>query len=1225
MSSDIYDIRKYSDEECYRVLGFTNNPSDMELEQSLLQQINKYSSIRTSNANKLHIFFQSMYNRFFEDDDDDDDDEDDDEEQNTIYEGFQTKPMDQVNEYDFTSPQAGISYEDVSPDAYYGEMGNIGGATNILQEDERFNEDGIVVSTNGDESNGDESKGAFGAQRIITKDIDYTPGQLNQILKETIKRTININSQDRDDVFEQNNSLTTDFHFYLEETLKNVVSMKLYAVQIPFTWYTIDDSLGANLIFLKSDTPGLQGDKHQYKLEIQAGNYKSNALVSAVNAKLQELKESNLDVNFFDSGFTYDTTDAKCTMNLNIQKIYDTKEFQMSFDSNDSIDTSYNILGTYLGFDKDSTITLNDKRSFLKTNTNTNTKQSKSEQIKIVRYSVAFDSSGRMLDISNNIQLDGTLPNEEELLDIIIPSSETNETVSQTINAYIRGNAYINGTVDISNDKWHWNLDYNRDAGFPILYQKLAIRIDSSSNTDFFGLNVSNQSNFPKYINLHCTDISGEGMSPYEYVIETTRPVVSEGLYDVSGMYITLYNKSARNNFGLTNLSFVDRVDVRIDISDSDNSDRFFEVSEFISYIGEELVRKSNNNNDNYRISSLGDTPQDFRVQDEVTGEDLFAMNIDVSFLLQGSGDVFDLSGIDNDTSNSIVCDFSGLLHDVYLFRTSNTTYDISSTFGPPLSPDISAYVDTGKYPRTTVDVCANTYTYTYTSLHPQLANTYNKNDNYVLRLKGNAVFPDLDLSFNLNDLSGKQLVNITTDISNEIHAQGMNLGIDIQFTTEQILSETLGSYGYVIQEITTAQYYQSAKNNAIFKSTLTISISRTFSLSDYEVRFEGELWNSILQLDSSYNGNDIIRGNAISYDNRFIGEDQYIKFDSIVSSDIVGMDSIFIRIEQETNGGDAEQNGFLIEQLIGKINSLFKDNQYLYGSYMETFDRNGIDFIRLYVNTTRIFTTNDYRLVLYDSESFEKCSKSTNYFRTTKSNTTLGYILGFRKLTEYEFTMENYDNDGSSSGTYFDVYTNRTTNNDFTRDETEDESSGLITEVSTSLKADTVVSVSLYNSLMIVLEDYNQNHMNDGLVTVTQRDTKASLPYYALRNIYNCNPETSEVLNSGLYGKNLTSKQIYSLNQIINAQNTVQSKKNKTTSLKDIFAIVPVKYGLNAGDIFVEFGGTLQAQERAYFGPVNISRLRVKLLTDKGDVINLNGADWSFQIICETLYKQPT
>ena len=29
MTADIYDIRKYSDEECYRVLGFTSSPSDM--------------------------------------------------------------------------------------------------------------------------------------------------------------------------------------------------------------------------------------------------------------------------------------------------------------------------------------------------------------------------------------------------------------------------------------------------------------------------------------------------------------------------------------------------------------------------------------------------------------------------------------------------------------------------------------------------------------------------------------------------------------------------------------------------------------------------------------------------------------------------------------------------------------------------------------------------------------------------------------------------------------------------------------------------------------------------------------------------------------------------------------------------------------------------------------------------------------------------------------------
>ena len=93
MTADIYDIRKYSDEECYRVLGFTSSPSDMELEQTLLQQIKKYSSIHTINAQQLQVFFQSMYDHFFED-------EDEDEDQESSYEGFQTqgqsKPVDNV-------------------------------------------------------------------------------------------------------------------------------------------------------------------------------------------------------------------------------------------------------------------------------------------------------------------------------------------------------------------------------------------------------------------------------------------------------------------------------------------------------------------------------------------------------------------------------------------------------------------------------------------------------------------------------------------------------------------------------------------------------------------------------------------------------------------------------------------------------------------------------------------------------------------------------------------------------------------------------------------------------------------------------------------------------------------------------------------------------------------------------------------------------------------------
>jgi hypothetical protein len=54
-----------------------------------------------------------------------------------------------------------------------------------------------------------------------------------------------------------------------------------------------------------------------------------------------------------------------------------------------------------------------------------------------------------------------------------------------------------------------------------------------------------------------------------------------------------------------------------------------------------------------------------------------------------------------------------------------------------------------------------------------------------------------------------------------------------------------------------------------------------------------------------------------------------------------------------------------------------------------------------------------------------------------------------------------------------------------------------------------------------------------------------------------------------------------------------------------------------------VEFGGTLQQQERLYFGPVNIRRMNITLLNDHGEVVDLNGANWSFSFICEQLYQQ--
>ena len=69
---------------------------------------------------------------------------------------------------------------------------------------------------------------------------------------------------------------------------------------------------------------------------------------------------------------------------------------------------------------------------------------------------------------------------------------------------------------------------------------------------------------------------------------------------------------------------------------------------------------------------------------------------------------------------------------------------------------------------------------------------------------------------------------------------------------------------------------------------------------------------------------------------------------------------------------------------------------------------------------------------------------------------------------------------------------------------------------------------------------------------------------------------------------------------------------------------MIPLKVsGLSQGEVFTEYGGTLQNQERGYFGPVNINRMHIKLINDRGDVVDLNGANWSIQLVCEQLYQK--
>ena len=169
---------------------------------------------------------------------------------------------------------------------------------------------------------------------------------------------------------------------------------------------------------------------------------------------------------------------------------------------------------------------------------------------------------------------------------------------------------------------------------------------------------------------------------------------------------------------------------------------------------------------------------------------------------------------------------------------------------------------------------------------------------------------------------------------------------------------------------------------------------------------------------------------------------------------------------------------------------------------------------------------------------------------------------------------------------------------------------------------------INLYGTkyFIVVLDDYNQNHVNNGLVTITELSKSLPVPdYYNTSQPYICQPngyggDIPTVLPSA--PRTLTSAQLYTINEIMKNREKTTTFRAKAPSTTDTFALIPIKGVSSTGDVYVDFSGGLQDNTRVYFGPVTINRLHIKLLDDRGNVVDLHGADWTITLISENLYQ---
>jgi len=301
------------------------------------------------------------------------------------------------------------------------------------------------------------------------------------------------------------------------------------------------------------------------------------------------------------------------------------------------------------------------------------------------------------------------------------------------------------------------------------------------------------------------------------------------------------------------------------------------------------------------------------------------------------------------------------------------------------------------------------------------------------------------------------------------------------------------------------------------------------------------------------------------------------------------------------------------VYQLYNELNNIFNLTSETNGTLMySNFDAGGNESTVLQININKVFSAEDYELVFFDENETElQCNLAKNTPGTSGTTTwdvSIGWLMGFRTYPKYQLSPTNPLNS---------LYV---TSNKYTYNST--------TNVIT-LTGDSCVDMRVYKNLYLIIDDFTQNHLNDGLITGIRKNPNADPSAYSSRATRTCNPITdrnqSSIFNADQPGMGLTENQLYAANVIAEENMLYQTKRiySDPPYVKDMFGLIPLKLGtLTHGAIITESGGFLQDSTRTYFGPVNITKMNIKLLNDHGEVLDLNGANWSFSLTCEYLYN---
>ena len=1328
MSSNLplYNVNDYTDVELYNILDLVN-PTDRELEAKILMQVHKYENIGTKSAQKLARFFDDIYNHFFET-----------EEEEEAVEGYanQGEPFDEYigeasKKYQMTAATDPSGNRRVNRAAQSAIDANIADSASAL--DPTRNK---PPATNNMMTMADKS--APQTQTVgYTQNLAYTKGKLNPILQQTTKRIISIDSQYRSD----KRTMSTSFTFNLSEPLKDVVSLKLYSVQIPYTWYTIGKAYGNNFFYIKGRTSGINSGTgiHDIEVSIAPGNYSPAELIGAVNNSIATLKKSRTDISLGNTSFSYNYNTSLTTANIDLKNGYNQSSYVINFATNaipnylGFIQTDYSIRTLRSRFDiydissTTFNVTQNNNYFTIKLYEDNFTTLKSSFNITVdvgayTRSTLINQLKTTLSTLTGLTNTDCSISAGRTYIDLTLqPSRLTNaitiNTKTQIVfydfqyyNVDFTNTIFTNGSRDISGNIGNTitgnislvinptlidasgqiiippkqllckiktkfyngssTMSYNNEEVFheiksvfnsettynnlPRLYSDLATAFTSYEYAGikiFAGTTVATDGILALSVvaddriwtNLHGINgtVDLRSCFGFEREINNMNETTSElpateqsgdyTIYTEPFVYFTPNNAIYRDGLnGINDLSF------SVPNSSATGS---YKMNDYINVINQRIrdYDLSHNNVFNSQANAFDNTTAYPFGTHAYLQNNIFQLHVGISKIFDESMYIVDLSGsiFDNDRIKFVPA-----------LNTLKTLNDLSVTY--------RAETDSANI---AIDLSTIVFT-----LKPKLdgGSIYgNKNEpNVVIRLgdmPGGYLNPPYTLPADkqmddiiegyiqplltkyTDPLSNIKILKdsvITTtptgegfDISLNIDVKKTLLAKDyrISFNDATAYNFTWNANLKISTELLNNKYIDTSNNLTLNSSYKIYDNSKNlFDISANQVDSSGNI------LDSSGNilGNNgkvrNINNNIQTLSGRVMytvipngnvkisgisAVPQLIPIDINVENNIFSFMAVDDGVATSTALNDViitiPSGRYFRDTLINAINAQLRatstNSTIITGTEFSIVNRYNNYYTSIVTNLKREYTTSDYNLVFYDKLSFATCTAGTSSVQNTTWDTTIGWIMGFREYTTYDM---------SAPGTIDDTVVDAVNGN-------------VITVI-----GDTGLSTNLYNYFLICLDDFNQNHLNDGLVTITNVDTSIPLPSYASRTDFVCDPSGQKVYTAS---SGLTERQIYAAQAAANSRTTNESIGSSISAnsygsgpfVSDVFGIIPMKVsGLANGSSYVEFGGTLQNQERSYFGPVNIHRMSVRLVTDRGNLVDLNKANWSFSLVCEQLNK---